>query len=43
MYDIRFLVMSQEDFTKYVFHTGILTDAEIVSIFQNLNGLDAAG
>ena len=35
VYDIRFLAMSQD-------HTGILTDAEIVSIFQNLNGLDVA-
>ena len=43
VYDIRFLDMSQEDFTKYVSCTGILTDAEIISIFQKFGGLDMAG
>ena len=40
VYEIRFLAMPQEDFAKYVTTTGILTDAEIVSIFQKLNKLD---
>ena len=40
LYEIRFLEMSQEDFAKYVSTTGILTDAEIVSIFQKFNKLD---
>ena len=43
VYEIRFLAMSQEDFAKYVSPTGILTDTEIVSIFQKFNGLDVAG
>ena len=40
VYEIRFLAMSQEDFAKYVSTTGVLTDTEIVSIFQKLNKLD---
>ena len=43
VYEIRFLAMSQEDFAKHVFTTGILTDTESVSIFQQFNGLDVAG
>ena len=39
VYEIRFLAMSQEDFAKYVTTTGILTDAEIVSIFQKFSKL----
>ncbi len=42
VYEIRFLAMSQEDFAKYVSPTGMLTDTEIVSIFQKFNGLDVA-
>ena len=42
VYDIRFLDMSLEDFTKYVSSTGILTETEIISIFQEFGGLDAA-
>ena len=42
VYEIRFLAMSQEDFAKYVSPTGILTDAELVSIFQKFSGLDVA-
>ena len=40
VYEIRFLEMSQEDFAKYVTTTGVLTDAEIVSIFQKFSKLD---
>ena len=43
VYEIRFLAMSQEDFAKYVTTTGILTDAEIVPIFQTFNKLDVTG
>ena len=43
VYDIHFLQMSQEDFAKYVSSTGILTEMEVISIFQKLNGLDVAG
>ena len=42
VYDIRFLDMSVEDFTKYVSFTGILTDTEMVSIFQKFGGSDVA-
>ncbi len=42
VYDIRFLQMSQEDYAKYVSPTGILTETEVISIFQKLNGLDVA-
>ena len=40
--DIHFLEMSLEDFTKYVSSTGILTEAEMVSIFQKFGGLHVA-
>ena len=42
VYDIHFLEMSQEDFTKYVSFTGILTETEMVSIFQKFGGSDVA-
>ena len=42
VYDIRFLDMSLEDFTKYVSSTGILTETEIISIFQKFGGLEVA-
>ncbi len=42
VYNIRFLQMSQEDFAKHVSSTGILTDAEVISIFQKFSGLDVA-
>ena len=34
VHEIRFPTMSQKDFAKYVSPTGILTDAEIVSVYQ---------
>ena len=40
VYEIRFLEMSQEDFAKHVSPTEILTDREMVCLFQKLNGLD---
>ena len=43
VYEIRFLAMSEEEFAKSVSPTGILTDAEIVSIFQKFNRLDFIG
>ena len=43
VYEIRFLEMSQEDFAKYVSSTEILTEAELVSIFQKFSGLNVAG
>ena len=43
VYDIDFLEMSLEDFTKYVSSTGILTDVEVISIFQHFGGSDATG
>ena len=42
VYDIRFAEMSQEDFAKYVPSAGILTETEIISIFQTFSGLDVA-
>ena len=42
VYEIRFLDMSVEDFTKHVSSTGILTEAEVISIFQKFGGLDEA-
>ena len=42
VYEIRFLEMSLEDFGKYVSHTGILTEIEVISIFQIFSGLDVA-
>ena len=43
VYEISFLEMSQEDFAKYVTFTGILTETEVISIFQKYNGQDVAG
>ena len=43
VYEIRFLEMSEEDFAKYVSVTGLLTDTEVVSIFQKFNRLDVTG
>ena len=43
VYEIRFLQMSLEDFAKYVSSTRILTEAEVISIFQKFSGLDVAG
>ena len=42
VYDIYFLDMLHEDFTKYVSSTGILTDVKVISIFQHFGGLDVA-
>ena len=42
VYEIRFLAMSQEDFAIHVSRTGIVTETEIVGIFQKLCGLDVA-
>ena len=42
VYEIRFLEMSLEDFTKCVSSTGILTETEVISIFQKFGGLDVA-
>ena len=42
VYEIPFLAMSQNDVVKYVSPTGILTDKEIVCIWQKLAGLDVA-
>ena len=43
VYDIYFLQMSLEDFAKYVSSTGILTETEIISIFQSFSGLQVSG
>ena len=40
VYEIPFLEMSLEDFGKYVSSTGMLTDAELVRIFQKFSGLE---
>ena len=42
VYEIRFLAMSPEDFAIHVSPTGILTETEIVCLFQKLYGLDVA-
>ena len=42
VYEIGFLEISQEDMAKHVSPSGMLTDAEVVSIFQKLNGLELA-
>ena len=39
-YKIYFLEMSQEDFAKHVSPTEILTDKEVICLFQKRNGLD---
>ena len=43
VYEIRFLAMSVENLVRYVSPTGILTDAEVLSISQKLCGLDVTG
>jgi hypothetical protein len=43
VYEISFLEMSLDDFTKYVSSTGILTEIEVISIFQKFGGSDVAG
>ena len=43
VYEISFLGMSLENFIKHVSPTGLLTDAEIVSIAQKLGGLEVTG
>ena len=42
VYEIRFLAMSHEDIVKYVSPTEILTDREMIRIFQKLYGLHIA-
>ena len=42
VYEICFLEMSQEDFAKHVSPTEILTDREMICLFQKLYGLDVA-
>ena len=42
LYEIRFLEMPKQDFATYASTSGMLTDAEIVTIFQKFNGLDVA-
>ena len=42
VYEIRFLAMSQEDFTIHVSPTEILTDREMICLFQKFYGLDVA-
>ena len=43
LYEIRFLQMSEKNFATIASPTGMLTDAEVVTIFQKFNGLDVAG
>ena len=43
VYEIRFLQMSHENIVKYVSPTGILTETEMICLFQKLCGLDVAG
>ena len=42
VYEIRFLAMSQEEFAIHVSPTEVLTDREMIRIFQKLYGLDVA-
>ena len=42
MYEICFLEMSHENIVKYVSPTGILTETEMICLFQKLCGLDVA-
>ena len=42
VYDIYFLQMSQEDFAKFVPSSGILTETEVISIFQSFSGLQVS-
>ena len=43
VYDIYFLQMSEEDFANHVSSTGILTEIEVISIFQKFNRMDVPG
>ena len=43
VYEICFPAMSHEDIVKYVSSTEILTDREMICLFQKLCGLDVAG
>ena len=43
VYEIRFLAMSQEDLVIHVSPTGMLTETEIVCLFQKFYGLDVTG
>ena len=43
VYDIYFLQISQQNFANLVSSTGILTEIEVISIFQKLNGMDVPG
>ena len=43
VYDIFFLEMTLEDFGKYVSFTGILTQTEVISIFQHFSGSQVPG
>ena len=43
VYEICFLAMSHKDFAKYVSPTEILTDREMICLFQKLCGLDVVG
>ena len=43
VYEICFLDMSHEDIVKYVSPTEILTDREMICLFQKLCGLDVTG
>ena len=43
VYDIYFLEMTLEDFGKYVSFTGILTQTEVIGIFQHFSGSQVAG
>jgi hypothetical protein len=43
LYEIRFLVMSLEDFAKYVPPIGILSETEVISIFRAFGRVDVAG
>ena len=43
LYEIRFLEMSEQEFATISSATGILTDAEVVTIFHKFNGLDMTG
>ena len=42
VYEIRFLAMSQEEFAIHVSRTGMVTETEVVGIFQKFCGLDVA-
>ena len=43
VYEIRFLEMSQKNFATTTSGTGVLTDAEVASLFRKFSGLDVPG